>query len=280
MNIDRRTLFQVFKYAIYALLTLNIYLFFSTEYLAAQLQFPGGVAIADLIEAYAATIDTVAWVLLLLMFELETCVLEDRHFTPTVSWTLRGIRTITYAFIVYAFYGYLANLFATYLVSALPGVGDLCALASGQWSYAVTLDEYVGITMANCTTLSDGTVFFHYDGISAVVDATGLRDIQYLAWVDVINAGVWLGIVIVLEIEVWLQEHERFEGLIFRIINQSKYLMYATLMLAAVYWGFEGDFVDFWDAFLWLVAFFFIELNVIEWRNEVIEEHEKLLQTQ
>ena len=85
MNIDSRTLFQFFKYAIYALLTLNIYLFFSTEYLAAQLQFPGGVVIVDLVEAYAATIDTAAWVVLLLMFELETCVLEDRHFTPTVS---------------------------------------------------------------------------------------------------------------------------------------------------------------------------------------------------
>ena len=193
---------------------------------------------------------------------------------------MHGTRAIAYAFIVYAFYGYLANLFATYLASALPGVSDLCTLASGQWSYAVTLDEYVGITVANCATLSDAAVFFHYEGISAVVDATGLRNIQYLAWVDIINAGIWLGIVIVLEIEVWLQEHDRFEGLIFRIINRSKYLMYATLLLAAVYWGFEGDFVDFWDAFLWLVAFFFIELNVVEWRNEVIEEREILPQTQ
>jgi hypothetical protein len=39
-------------------------------------------------------------------------------------------------------------------------------------------------------------------------------------------------------------------------------------LLLAVYWGFEGDFVDFWDAFLWLVAFFFIEMNVVEWRRE------------
>jgi len=280
LNIDRKTLFQFFKYAIYALLTLNIYLFFSIEYLAAQLQYPGGVAIMALIEAYAASIDTAAWVVLLLMFELETCVLEDRHFTPTVSWTLRGMRAIAYAFIVYAFYGYVANLSGTYLASALPGVSDLCTLASGQLSYAVTLDIYVEITVANCTTLSDSTVFFQYDGYPAVVDGPGLRDIQYLAWVDVINAGVWLGIVIVLEIEVWLQEHDRFEGLIFRIINQSKYLMYAALLLAAIYWGFEGVFVDFWDAFLWIVAFFFIELNVIEWRNEVIEEHEKLPQTQ
>ena len=26
--------------------------------------------------------------------------------------------------------------------------------------------------------------------------------------------------------------------------------------------------MDFWDAFLWLVAFVFIELNVFEWRQE------------
>lgn len=37
-----------------------------------------------------------------------------------------------------------------------------------------------------------------------------------------------------------------------------------ALLLAAIYWGIKGDFVDFWDAFLWLVAFIFIELNVFE----------------
>ena len=37
--------------------------------------------------------------------------------------------------------------------------------------------------------------------------------------------------------------------------------------IAAVYWGVKGDFVDFWDAMLWLIAFVFIELNVFEWRQ-------------
>ena len=31
---------------------------------------------------------------------------------------------------------------------------------------------------------------------------------------------------------------------------------------------FNGDFVDWWDALLWLIAFVFIELNVLEWRQE------------
>ena len=38
-----------------------------------------------------------------------------------------------------------------------------------------------------------------------------------------------------------------------------------------MYWGFVGDFLDFWDAFLWLVAFVFIELNIFQWQVETEE---------
>lgn len=280
MNIDRATLFQYFKYAVYALLALDTYLFFAIEYPAAQLQFPGGVPVADLIEAFAATIDMVAWVVLLLMFELETHILEDRHFTPRVTWALHGVRVICYSFIVYALYGYIANLTTAYLVSPLPGVSELCSLAADQWSYAVGMDEYVGITAENCAAFSDSAAFLRFDSMRAIVDSPGLRDIQYLAWVDVINAAVWLVIVLVLEIDVWLQEHDKYEGLVLTISTIIKFASYSILFIAAIYWGFEGDFVDFWDAFLWLVAFFFIEMNVVEWRHEVAEEREKLPQPQ
>ena len=78
--------------------------------------------------------------------------------------------------------------------------------------------------------------------------------------------------VLVLEIDVRLQEHGRFEGWALRISNVSKFVLYFVLLIAAVYWGVNGDFVDFWDAFLWLVAFVFIELNVFEWHQEAREE--------
>jgi len=45
-------------------------------------------------------------------------------------------------------------------------------------------------------------------------------------------------------------------------------MLYFILFAAAVYWGFEGDFLDFWDAILWLFAFFVIERNVVSWREE------------
>ena len=71
---------------------------------------------------------------------------------------------------------------------------------------------------------------------------------------------------------VRLQERNLYKGFILRASNAAKFILYGILFLAAVYWGVYGDFVDFWDAFLWLLAFFFIELNVVEWRQEALEE--------
>ena len=272
MIIDRGSVFQFFKYAVYAFLTLNVYWFFAEEQLAAQLQFPLGLEAGDLIEAYAATIDTAAWVILLLMFELETYVLEDQHFTRKVTWTLHGVRALCYSFIVYAFYGYTVNAVFVYDMSPLGNVSDLCTLIDDQWSYAVDFDEYVQITASNCSSLTSNVAFQQFGQLPALVDAPGLRNIQYLAWVDVINAAVWLIIVVILEVDVYLQERGHFDGLALTLSTWFKYGLYAILLLAAIYWGIKGDFVDFWDAFLWLVAFFFIEMNVVEWRQESLEE--------
>ena len=271
MTINRSKIFQLFKYAIYAFLALNVYWFFIEEFAAAIIRFPDGISLGRIIAAYAATIDTASWVVLLLMFELETYVLDEHHFTKPVTWTLQGVRVVCYGIITYAFYGYIAKVSFVGDATALADISNLCALA-GQWSYAIDFDEYAAITAANCGSFSAATAFFQFSGVSAVVDANGLANIRALAWVDVINAGVWLIVVIVLEVDVRLQEKNRFEGLALRLSNGMKVILYSGLFLAAVYWGFNGDFVDFWDAFLWLVAFFFIELNVVDWRQESLDE--------
>ena len=272
MNISRENVFQLFKYTVYALLTLNVYLFFAEEWAAASHRFVSGVALEDIIEGFAASIDTAAWVVLLLMFELETYVLSDEQFSRRVTWTLHGIRATCYAFIVYAFYGYVSKLLFLFNAVPLANVSDLCSLVANQWAYAVDFDEYELITAANCATVSTATSFFQLSGLTAVVDALGLRDITRLAWVDVINSAVWLLVVMVLELDVFFQEKNRLEGMILRVSNASKFALYSLLLLAAIYWGVKGDFVDFWDAFLWLVAFVFIELNVFEWRQESLEQ--------
>jgi len=272
LTISRDTLFQFFKYIVYAFLAMNVYWFFAEEFLANKLLYPDGVGFRDLIGAYPATIDTAAWVVLLLMFELETYVLDDRQSTRIVTWSMHGLRALCYGYIISAFFGYIGNLASVQAVSPLVGVNDLCSLINDQWSYSYDIEEYTEITAANCQSFSSADSFLRFHDARAVVDAAGLAAIIGLAWIDVINAAVWLLVVLVLEIDVRLQEHNRYEGWAYRISGILKVILYATLLYAAVYWGIKGDFVDFWDAFLWLVAFVFIELNVFEWRQEAHEE--------
>jgi len=271
LNISGAKLYLAFKYAVYALLCINIFVFFSEEWAAAPHRFAAGMGLVDVIEAFAATIDTASWVVLLLVFELETYVLDDRQFTRPVTLSLHALRALCYAIIVYAFYGYLSKLL--FVLGMTPaGLTDLCSLPANEWAYAVDFDEYEIIDAVNCTSLSASTAFFQFPGTQALVDAAGRASIVGLAWVDVINAGVWLLVVLVLEIDVRLQEHNLLKGAALRVSAVAKWLLYSMLFLAAVYWGIEGAFVDFWDAFLWLVAFVFIEMNVFEWRQESLQQ--------
>lgn len=269
--LDRDRLFALFKYTIYALLTLNVYLFFAEEWAAAAYRFEDGIAFADVIEGFAASIDTAAWVILLLMFEVETVLTDDRLSRRTMLF-MHALRALCYVVIVYAFYGYLSKLLFLFGAAPLPDVQQLCSLAGGDWAYTVDLDEYVPLTAANCGNFPSAATYLRLPGLAAAIDPAGLAAITRLAWVDVINSGVWLIVVFLLEVDVRLQEHDRLQGLALRASAALKYVLYSILLLAAVYWGVMGDFVDFWDAFLWLLAFFFIEMNVVEWHQEDLEE--------
>jgi len=82
-------------------------------------------------------------------------------------------------------------------------------------------------------------------------------------------------VVILLEIEVRLQLRGGAPSQLQWLMNGFKVVLYTTLALAAVYWGIEGEFLDFWDAALWLFAFVFIELNVFAWQQELKTQGDK-----
>jgi hypothetical protein len=103
-------------------------------------------------------------------------------------------------------------------------------------------------------------------------DSVSLKDTIGLALVDVINAATWLLVVFVLEMDVRLQVRGLLEGRINQVSKYIKFVLYSILAGAAIYWGVTGSFLDFWDAFLWLAAFIFIEMNVVEWQEETEEK--------
>jgi len=104
-----------------------------------------------------------------------------------------------------------------------------------------------------------------------------LGDTIALAVIDVVNAGTWLTVVLLLEVEVYLQLKDKLTS---RMLFAAKYIkgvFYLILLYCAIYWGLKSSFLDFWDAFLWLVAFVFIELNIFQWNAETEEEREHVL---
>ena len=268
-------IFRLFKYTVYALLTYNIYLFFQEEWLATEQTFSQGIIFADLISGFAATIDTAAWVVLLLLFELETSVIDDRVLRqPRVKFGFVALRVISYSFILYAFYGYFDKMLLTYDVSpfALESMVDnLCALVGQGYTSITTIDEYPLLDAQSCAVLN-GQDLYRLNGQQVIGTLEDWQAVQWLAWVDVINSITWVGVVVILEVDVWLQLQGRFQGRLVTLSNLIKAVFYSVLFAAAAYWGALGDFLDFWDAFMWLVAFVFIEMNLFRWQVETRSE--------
>lgn len=267
--LTRSGLFSGVKYLTYSLLVLNIYLFLAEELNALQHTFMDGFGAGELIQIFSTTIDTAAWVILLLLFELETSVLEDRSIRGWVRRGLHGTRILCCFAIVYAFTGYYAVMLSLYDVSPLVGAAA-CDRLDETWSVLVTLDHYAPLSATNCSAL--GAAADQVGGFTVLASPEVLRSARWLAWTDVINAGAWILVVVMLEVEVRLQLRRDLSDRIMRITRFFKLGIYSVLFIAAGYWGVKGNFLDFWDASLWLFAFIFIELNVFDWQKETHQD--------
>jgi len=267
---DQDTVFQLFKYTVYLLLSMNIYHFFIEDYSASSQTFAAGISPGQLIEAFTATIDTAAWVVLLLLFELETYVLDDDKIKGGIKWAINMTSLACYSFIVYSFYGYLSKY--TMIHTSVPySIPDVCSLIGSSYTYIEDIDEYMPLTQEICTAYANMPLQ-QIVGTEIITTEERLIEAQRLSMTEVINSGNWLLIVLILEVEVILQLRGKLTEKMVSFSKWIKTALYSILFLAAVYWGIKGDFLDFWDAFLWLVAFVFIELNLFEWNAETLEK--------
>jgi len=258
--------YRIFKYAIYCLLAYDVWLFFLDDFAASAQTFSGGVGWRNAVEAFTATVDTLAWVILLFMFELETAVIPDEKLRGVLKWIFTGLWAVCYIVIVWSFYGYIAKyLVVTDLVPL--NVDDVCSLVGAGYTYVSTLDEYLPLTNEICTTMRHH-VIQQIAGTHIIGTPDRLSLAKSLALTDIINSCDWLVIVVVLEAEVMLQVKGLLSNRLLTLNKVVKAFLYSVLFGCAVYWGIYGDFVDFWDAMLWLAAFVFIEMNIFDWHTE------------
>ena len=203
---------------------------------------------------------------------METYTITDEKFTPRLALILNTLRGICYALIAYSVYGYIVTWLDLFAYHPVADTVALCQQLGDD--FLETLDEYVLITLDNCASLAQSSELLVHSSADGDVftDSIKLKETLGLALVDVINAVTWLLVVIVLEMDVHLQVHGLLEGRTNQASKSIKFILYSILAGAAIYWGVTGSFLDFWDAFLWLAAFIFIEMNVIEWQEETEEK--------
>lgn len=167
--------FRLFRWTVFTLLGINVLLFFSAE-------------------TFTEGLDSLAWLALLLLFELETRLVpreaEGRRPHPLLH-AGRGLAylAIGWCAITYSFPGYVA--------------------AHGR------LDSF--------------------------------------------NAWTWIAIVLVLELDVRTTAQAGWGP---RLRLAMKPPLYAAVLVYAVLWGLGNSWLDFYDALLWIVCFFTIELQL------------------
>jgi len=258
--------FNSFKWTTYALLCANAFLFWREDSAAAEHLFADGFSLGEFIHAYAATIDDLAWIILLFVFELETSAIPHHKLTRRLKWALTAVSAACYATLLYSFYGYLRLLLMSYDF-APTAIEDACSLVKAGYSVAIDMGEFAPLGTENCLRFAGETIFRLGDR-DIIADAASVGLAHRLAWTDVANAAAWLGVVAILEADVWMQMRGTLSAHFDRFSKLAKVVLYGTLFAAALQWQVEGGFVDSWDAYLWLIAFVFIEMNFFDWQGE------------
>ena len=271
MQINAHVIKQSVKWIVYSLLLVNFTLYMNWDWHAATHALGPAEPLIKWLQAYAASIDYAAWLVLIALFELETYVLSDEAFTPTVKRAMHGVRLLCYLFVLHTVYAYSVNTYEVYFkVEEAPGVSDLCQVADGRISF-VSNQQYTYLNEGNCADLGTGNDFFLLDKGRVIADRVSLDRERWLAWLDVIEAVIWLFIMALIELTIRLQERGVSSGRAITRLNYLKFASYSVLIGMAIPWGMTDLFLNFWDEMLWIGGFAAIEMNMSDWREELEE---------
>ncbi len=269
-DLHNESLQQRIKWIVYSLLLINFALYIKIDWVVASHTMRQGGTILEWTRAFATTIDESAWIFLLIIFELETYALSDQQFTRTKTWIMNGIRIICYLSLAHTLYAIGVYLYQINTEIVVKDVTSLCQLVGKDISYMANL-VYSELNSSNCKSLSTATQFLYIDPPKFIIvtDAEGLKVINQLAWVDMIEAITWLLILFMIEVLVLLQDRGTVTGTLFKGIKTTKLMLYMLLWGALVYWLFRGHFMYAWDEFMWIAGFFVIGMNLEQWQEEI-----------
>lgn len=264
---------QAVKWTVYALLIVNFVFYIFEDWNRALHTLNAESTFLDWTAEFATSIDESAWFLLLFMFELETYVLSDKDWKGWVAHTVRGVRLFCFLMIGYTIFAFTDAVIDYQPTVPVEGVSSLCELTDADVSYVYNL-EYTTINEETCESLSSASEFYWLAEDPVVATLEGLQLERDLAWSDLVEASVWLLIILAIEIVVRLQDHRVTGGAFLTAVIRIKLGLYAILILLGIYWASLSHWLYTWDTLVWIGGFAAIEMNVSEWREELVEEKE------
>ena len=134
--------------------------------------------------------------------------------------------------------------------------------------------EYTEVNEQTCAGLASAGQYYWVAGDPVVTDLESLNLERDLAWADLAEAVIWLLILLAIEVIVRMQRHGVTRGALMSTINRAKILLYLTLIAFGVYWATLSHWLYFWDELVWIGGFAAIEMNVSEWRDELVEKEQ------
>ena len=271
------TIQQVVKWIVYSLLIVNWGFYIFEDWDRAVHTLNANSTVFEWAREFATSIDESAWFILLFMFELETYVLEDEATKGWVVKTVHGVRLVCIAMILHTVYAFAVAVIDYQPTVIVEDRTSLCDMIDDEISYVYNL-EYTEINEQTCATLSDETRFYRVGSDPVVSTIEGLNLERDLAWVDLVEVVTWLLIIVAIELVVRLQEHGVTSGTLISVAGTTKYFLYLVLFALAAYWGSLSHWLYTWDTFVWIAGFAAIEMNISEWRDEMLEEqHETVI---
>ena len=95
---------------------------------------------------------------------------------------------------------------------------------------------------------------------AAAVGAAAIGYVNEHEWLDAVNTGLWIAVIVFLELEV---RHPRAVSQRRTWFVATAAALYAGLAALVFVWAARGEWFDAYDALLWIAAFVMIEMDVM-----------------
>ena len=254
------------KAALYALLLANFGYYLFEDWSRTSFSLTEAASSYDWMREFNTSLDEVAWFTLLLIFELETYVLDESGWSPGLARIVLLIKAITFCLIGHTLYVNFTALTEILGPVSASAVSDLCELTDTGQSWLFNL-EYTLITSETCDVLPQAPQYWVIPGEPVVTSSAGL-DLARRLRCDFMETA-WLSVGAAMEAAIRITDRGVTSGSAVTALGWLKFGLYALILALGTYWAYYGHWVYLWDEFLWIFGFAFLEVNLDGWRDEI-----------